>query len=86
MTELPNNVGDLEFQKFERNSEDEVAVRITGGTINAEGKDISAVLVEYLARQEVLLSGIQDSLNKILNHNRYITGLACGANDFDDGY
>jgi len=81
---MSDTVGDLEFQKFGDDPEGNPAVRTLGGMVGSDGRELPTIMDDYFTRQEIALRGICSVLEKILNHQRHITGLGAEPSDLDD--
>jgi hypothetical protein len=77
MSEVPASmtVGDLEFNKFQNDADDCVAVNVVGATKNADGKDTITELDRHFIAQTEILECMRDDLKEMLEHLREITGL-----------
>ena len=83
---VPNSmtVGDMEFNKFQEDSDEKVAVNVVGATRNAEGVELSSDLKTYFSRQEAHFACVEDLLFRMVCHLRIVTGM--GDDDYDSKY
>ena len=72
---LPTNRNDKENARFGLDGDGKVGVRVLDGTKGSDGKELSAVLTELIDVLQVELETLNRTMNKILNHQRQITGI-----------
>jgi hypothetical protein len=72
---LPTNRNDKENNRFGLDSDGKVGVRVLDATKGSDGQELAVVLADLVDMLQTELESINNTMQRILNHQRQITGI-----------